>query len=61
MLGKLTQDKIENILSSQVLGRLGCTDGTHPYITPVSLYYDGKQLYGQTMKLQRVLTADGLQ
>ena len=48
MLGNLTQDKIENILSSQVLGRLACTDGTHPYITPVTYTYDGKYIYGQT-------------
>jgi len=48
MLGKLSNEKCENILSSQVLGRLGCTDGKEPYIIPVTYTYDGKYIYGQT-------------
>lgn len=48
MLGQLTHDQIINILSSQVLGRLACTDGTQPYIVPVTYTYDGKYIYGQS-------------
>lgn len=48
MLGELSDERCENILSSQVLGRLGCTDGKDPYITPVTYAYDGKYIYGQT-------------
>ena len=48
MLGELSNEKCEKILSSQVLGRLGCTDGTEPYIIPVTYTYDGKYIYGQT-------------
>lgn len=48
MLGKLTEVQIENILSSQALGRLACTDGNQPYIVPVTYVYDGKYIYGQT-------------
>lgn len=47
MLGKLTLDQINNVLSSQVLGRLACTDGEQPYIVPVTYTYDGKYIYGQ--------------
>ncbi|GAI13240.1 unnamed protein product, partial [marine sediment metagenome] len=36
MLGELSKEKIENILSSQVVGRLACSDGNQPYITPVT-------------------------
>ncbi len=48
MLGQLTDTQINNILSSQALGRLGCTDGMQPYIVPVTYTYDGKYIYGQT-------------
>jgi len=48
MLGELSNQKIESILTSQVLGRLACCDGGQPYITPVTYTYDGKYIYGQT-------------
>jgi uncharacterized protein len=55
MLGKLDEAQINNLLSSQVVGRLACTDGKHPYIVPVTYTFDGKNIYGQTkegMKLE---------
>lgn len=48
MLGELSKEKIENILSSQVVGRLACSDGNQPYITPVTYIFDGKYIYGQS-------------
>ena len=48
MLGLLNQIQINNVLSSQVLARLACTDGKQPYIVPVTYYYDGKCIFGQT-------------
>jgi uncharacterized protein len=48
MLGQLNDEQIENVLSSQVVGRIGCTDGKQPYIVPVTYTYDGKYIYGQT-------------
>lgn len=48
MLGNLNKDQINNILSSQVIGRLGCTDGKHVYVVPVTYTYDGEYIYGQT-------------
>ncbi len=48
MLGKLNDLQIKNVLSSQVLGRIACTDGKQPYIVPVTYTYDGEYLYGQT-------------
>ncbi len=47
MLGQLTHTQIVNVLSSQVMGRLACTDGKHPYIVPVTYAYDGEYIYGQ--------------
>ena len=48
MLGQLDDTQIQNILSSQAVGRLACTDGKKPYIVPVTYTYDGKYIYGQT-------------
>jgi uncharacterized protein len=48
MLGELNDTQIKNVLLSQVLGRLACTDGKQPYIVPVTYTYDGEFLYGQT-------------
>jgi uncharacterized protein len=48
MLGELNEMQIQNILTSQVVGRIGCTDGKQPYIVPVTFTYDGEYIYGQT-------------
>lgn len=48
MLGKLNDTEIRNILSSQAIGRLACTDGKQPYIAPVTYMYDGEFIYGQS-------------
>lgn len=47
MLGELNDLEIKNVLSSQVLGRLACTDGKQPYIVPLTYTYDGEYIYGQ--------------
>ena len=48
MLGKLNETEIDNLLLSQSVGRIGCTDGKKPYIVPVTYVYDGKNIIGQT-------------
>src|SRR5438876_837649 len=48
MLGKLNETEIDNLLVSQSLGRIGCTDGDQPYIVPVTYFYNGKNIIGQT-------------
>ena len=48
MLGKLNEQQINNLLSSQAVGRIACTDGKLPYIVPVTYVFDGKYIYGQT-------------
>jgi len=48
MFGKLNNEQVQFLLSSQVTGRLVCTDGLQPYIVPVSYTYDGEYIYGQT-------------
>jgi nitroimidazol reductase NimA-like FMN-containing flavoprotein (pyridoxamine 5'-phosphate oxidase superfamily) len=48
MLGELNEMQINNILSSQMIGRLACSMGRQPYIVPVTYTYDGEYIYGQT-------------
>ena len=48
MIGKLNTDQINNLLGSQSIGRLACTEGEQPYIVPISFCYDGTCIYGQT-------------
>ena len=45
---ELTNDQVNSILLSQAFGRLACTDGSTPYIVPITYAYDGKYIYGQT-------------
>ena len=48
MLGKLNEMQINNVLISQAVGRIACTNGKMPYIVPVTYVYDGTVIYGQT-------------
>lgn len=48
MLGQLNEQQINNLLGSQVVGRLACTDSIQPYLVPVTYAFDGKYIYGQT-------------
>ncbi len=48
MLGDLNDIQIYNLLTSQAVGRMACSDGKQPYIVPVTFAYDGEYIYGQT-------------
>lgn len=48
MLGQLNEQQMNNLLASQVIGRLACTDSVQPYLVPVTYAYDGTYIYGQT-------------
>jgi len=50
MIRDLNETEIKNILTSQVFGRLACTNGLNPYIVPLTYVYDGEYIYGQTIK-----------
>lgn len=48
MVGDLNEQQMNNLLSSQVVGRLACTDSVRPYLVPVNYVYDGNYIYAQT-------------
>jgi nitroimidazol reductase NimA-like FMN-containing flavoprotein (pyridoxamine 5'-phosphate oxidase superfamily) len=48
MLGKLNTTEIDALLSSQIIGRIGCYADDTPLITPISYVYDGEYIYAHT-------------
>lgn len=50
MTGELNQQQMNNILSSQVIGRIACCDGKYPYIVPMTYVFDGKNIYVQSLE-----------
>jgi nitroimidazol reductase NimA-like FMN-containing flavoprotein (pyridoxamine 5'-phosphate oxidase superfamily) len=44
MQGKLNAEEIENVLSHQLIGRLGCHADGETYVVPISYVYDGKSI-----------------
>lgn len=48
MLGKLQPQQIEEVLASQLVGRIGCSLDGQTYIVPISYAYDGNYIYCHT-------------
>jgi uncharacterized protein len=55
MLGELNKDQIEQVLWSEVIGRIGCHADGRTYVVPITYVYDGESIYGHSadgMKLR---------
>ncbi|MFD1256633.1 pyridoxamine 5'-phosphate oxidase family protein [Mucilaginibacter terrae] len=48
MLGELTESQINNLLETQLTGRLGCHSDGVTYIVPLNYYYDGTNIVAQS-------------
>lgn len=48
MQGELTREQIENVLRSELTGRIGCHADGRTYIVPISYAYDGQNVYGHS-------------
>jgi len=44
MIGKLTEQEIEEFLKDNLWGHLGCNDGFNTYVYPTNYLYDGKYI-----------------
>lgn len=44
MMGFLTEEEIKHVLTSNILGRIGCTDGNLTYVVPITYFYNGKDI-----------------
>lgn len=49
MLGELNAAQIEDLLSSEVIARIGCISDGRVYVVPVSYAYDGTYFWGHGM------------
>jgi nitroimidazol reductase NimA-like FMN-containing flavoprotein (pyridoxamine 5'-phosphate oxidase superfamily) len=54
MIGNLTSGEIEEVLSSQLIGRVGCHVDDITYIVPVTYAYDGEYIYGHTREGMKI-------
>ncbi|GAA2530890.1 pyridoxamine 5'-phosphate oxidase family protein [Mycolicibacterium diernhoferi] len=48
MLGTLAPDEIEELLSTEAVGRIGCIHQGRPYVVPVCYVYQDGAVYGHT-------------
>ena len=54
MIGELTAPQIEELLQSQLVGRIGCHHNGTTYIVPVSYAYDGAFIYVHTYEGMKI-------
>jgi nitroimidazol reductase NimA-like FMN-containing flavoprotein (pyridoxamine 5'-phosphate oxidase superfamily) len=55
MIGILREEQIEEVLLSNILGRIGCGDGSRIYVVPVNYVYEGNSIIAHSaegMKIQ---------
>jgi len=55
MMGELDAEEIEEVLRTEILGRVGFVANDRPYIVPISYVYDGGYVYahsGEGLKLR---------
>ncbi len=50
MFTTLTSEQIEDLIHSQVVGRIGCHADDLTYVVPISYAYDGVCIYGRTFE-----------
>lgn len=48
MLGILEPQLVENLLKTQIVGRIGCYSDGETYVVPISYAYDGSYIYCHT-------------
>ncbi len=46
MIGQLTDDQIDQVLASQLIGRIGCHLDGRTYVVPLAFAFDGHYIYG---------------
>ncbi|MGB3344194.1 MAG: pyridoxamine 5'-phosphate oxidase family protein [Aequorivita sp.] len=54
MLGALNNRQIEHVLSSLIVGRIGCHANNRIYVVPVTYAYDGTYIYGHTKEGMKI-------
>lgn len=50
MLGQLSRTQIEDMLHTEMVGRLGCHAEGKTYIVPINYVYDDENIYGHSLE-----------
>lgn len=50
MIGRLSIEEMDTVLKNNILGRLGCNDGSKTYVVPISYVYDGKDIIAHSVR-----------
>ena len=48
MIGELTNDQIDQVLASHMVGRIGCHFEGRTYVVPVAFAFDGRYIYAHS-------------
>jgi len=51
---EMNKSEMNNILQSQIYGRLACTDGKMPYVVPITYFFNGKEIYCQSEEGKKI-------
>ena len=54
MMGELDAKEIDEVLRSEILGRIGCVADGWPYVVPVTYVYEGDFIYGHSAEGMKV-------
>jgi uncharacterized protein len=54
MLGELNENQVEDVLKTQVIGRIGCHADGITYVVPVTYVYDGTNIYAHSAKGMKI-------
>lgn len=54
MIGTLTNDQIEHVLRSALIGRIGCCGKKDVYVVPVTYVFDEKYIYAHSREGMKV-------
>ncbi len=54
MLGTLNSEQIEQILRSEVIGRIGCHANGQTYVVPITYAYDGERVICHTSQGRKI-------
>lgn len=54
MIGQLTTEQVEDVLRSNILGRIGCRDGDKIYVVPITYLYDGRAIIGHSLEGMKI-------
>ncbi len=54
MIGHLTEQQVNEVLQQNILGRIGCCDGSKVYVVPVNYVFDGKNIIGHSVEGMKI-------